>query len=855
MAKSLRYRSMGYSLAPIRNVDFANLREKQMTSSIMQQQADKVTNFALKTYEKNQIRKAQEAAVQNPEGVLSQYGGKKPLTSAGAAAFEQASVLSAAKLETQARNDLSVLLTDWETNRKNPQELQDKIDNLNTGYSSALQNLSPIAAAELNMKLSILGQSTMSDYIGKWSKWETEKDQTDALMGWNRRKKDGELFAANQGLTLPDEKFDAILEMDLVNHRKFLEANKFSGEKVAKELLDYQEDVYASQVIAKFNAAPDKNAFMDKVFEPATTKKDGLLRGLNRDAIKSLRANFNRTIRSRKSESNSALTVYNKDFTQIKSGMFKGYDVITRLSELKQKVENEANSDKKALMMQEIELYEAFAPGIKEITKMPVSEIDSNVLILKNQLKEDGVTASEQLIMEALDKVASEKKGDAKVVKDKITEIGNIIKANNTPDPKEVIKLNEMVEGLDDPSVTKEYKDLDKFFKLIKTQNKMSTTDSESEIQNLKSTMNNNGMTNADQTLVDALEKIIKEKKTALIKDPVSYYQNQDENFPELNISNIIRKNTQGTGIINDTNKRYKYMVHKTELEKGLVPFQILTKDEETQLLNEIESAPTASQKLNILNNIRVAFGEYSDELFSTMFSDSNQDTARMYSLMGELSGSNPGLTLAVFDGLDKDIKKLPFPNPNITKNDIKSKTADVLNDLQISNSLKSSINDAVYYSALNKGDIKSNEYELRVNEFLGGTGDLKNGFGGVYEDDGHNVVVPKEVHKKELDKVLNNLEVSVFEKSLQSTPHYTDGEIFPIEKIIDDGVYLVNSGNPNMFYITNKPIDNEVNPFLYTDASNNLIQLDITKLLGLNKDFEIQEEIEKQKELMEEVE
>ena len=136
MARSLRYRSMGYSLAPIRNVDFANLREKQITSSIMQQQADKVTNFALKTCEKAQIRKAQEMAVKDPEGVLSQYGGKKPLTSAGAAAFEQASVISAAKLETQARNDLSVLLTDWETNRKNPQDLQDKIDNLNTGYSS-----------------------------------------------------------------------------------------------------------------------------------------------------------------------------------------------------------------------------------------------------------------------------------------------------------------------------------------------------------------------------------------------------------------------------------------------------------------------------------------------------------------------------------------------------------------------------------------------------------------------------------------------------------------------------------------------------------------------------------------------
>lgn len=38
---------MGYSLAPIRNVDFANLREKQTTASAMQQQADKVTNFAL----------------------------------------------------------------------------------------------------------------------------------------------------------------------------------------------------------------------------------------------------------------------------------------------------------------------------------------------------------------------------------------------------------------------------------------------------------------------------------------------------------------------------------------------------------------------------------------------------------------------------------------------------------------------------------------------------------------------------------------------------------------------------------------------------------------------------------------
>ena len=308
--------------------------------------------------------------------------------------------------------------------------------------------------------------------------------------------------------------------MDLVNHRKFLEANKFTGEKVAKELLDYQEDVYASQVIAKFNAAPDKNAFMDKVFEPATTKKDGLLRGLNRDAIKSLRANFNRTIRSRKSESNSALTVYNKDFTQIKSGMFKGYDVNTRLSELKQNVENEADSDKKALMMQEIELYEAFAPGIKEITKMPVSEIDSNILILKNQLKEDGVTASEQLIMEALDKVASEKKGDAKVVIDKITEIGNIIKANNTPDQKEINKLSDMVKGINDSSVTEQYDALKTLYNVVKNQDKIPTIDSESEIQNLISTMNNNGMTNADQKVAEALQKIVKEKKNCINKRP-----------------------------------------------------------------------------------------------------------------------------------------------------------------------------------------------------------------------------------------------------------------------------------------------------------------------------------------------
>ena len=855
MARSLRYRSMGYSLAPIRNVDFANLREKQITSSIMQQQADKVTNFALKTYEKAQIRKAQEMAVKDPEGVLSQYGGKKPLTSAGAAAFEQASVISAAKLETQARNDLSVLLTDWETNRKNPQDLQDKIDNLNTGYSSALQNLDPIAAAKLNMTLSVLGQSTMSDYIGKWSKWEDEKNQTDSLLGWNRRKKDGELFAANQGLTLSDDEFDSILAIDVANHRQYLEASKFSGDKVASMLLDYQEDIYAAQVIAKFNTAPDKNEFMDKVFEPATTKKDGLLRGLNRDAIKSLRTSFNRTIRSRNSESNSKLTVYNKEFTPIKQDMFKGYDVTTRLSELKQKVENEPDSNKKAEMMKDIQLYEVFGPEIKRVASMPVSEIDSNVLIIKNELKKNGVTASESLIMEALDKVSTEKKGDAKIVKDKITEIGNIIKANNTPDQKEINKLSAMVKGIDDPSVTEQYEELERLYNVVKNQDIVSIKSAVEDIENLKATFNQDGININEQAIIQTYQNIIKQKKSALAKDPVEYYQNQDKSFPEINMSNVIRKNTQDTGVINDAAKRYEYMVHKTMLEDGAVSFNILTKDESTQIFNELDSAPNATQKMTILNNIRTVFGDKSDELFSTMFNDSNQPTARIYSLVGELSGSNPTLATNILKGMEKEKTGQILTTDKFTKNDIKIKTQDLLNELHIGSDMKGSMLDAMYYSILNDGDIASNQFEKRLNEIAGGTGHPISGNGGIYEFDNHSVVVPKEVNKRELNSIMNNLEVSVFEQSLQSTPHYKNGEIFPIEKIIDDGVYLVNSGNPYMFFLTNEPIESDKPVRLYHDASDNKVLLDIRKLLNLNIEYLKSEELKVQEELIERIE
>ena len=168
---------------------------------------------------------------------------------------------------------------------------------------------------------------------------------------------------------------------------------------------------------------------------------------------------------------------------------------------------------------------------------------------------------------------------------------------------------------------------------------------------------------------------------------------------------------------------------------------------------------------------------------------------------------------------------------------------------------MKGSMLDAMYYSILNDGDIPSNQFDERLNEIAGGTGHPISGNGGIYEFDNHSVVVPKEVNKRELNSIMNNLEVSVFEQSLQSTPHYTNGKIFPIEKIIDDGVYLVNTGDPYMFFLTNEPMESDKPVRLYHDASDNKVLLDIRKLLNLNIEYLKSEELKVQEKLIERIE
>ena len=87
------------------NIDQAAMREARRGYGELAQRAQQVQNFAFKRAEQTAISEGTAAGSQNPEQVLAQYGGQRPTTIYGQAAFDAANKIGSVQQGKGARGN------------------------------------------------------------------------------------------------------------------------------------------------------------------------------------------------------------------------------------------------------------------------------------------------------------------------------------------------------------------------------------------------------------------------------------------------------------------------------------------------------------------------------------------------------------------------------------------------------------------------------------------------------------------------------------------------------------------------------------------------------------------------------
>ena len=148
------------------SVDFASSKEAIQTSNVISAAADKAINFALKKMETTALAEGKAAGASDPMGMLAKYKGQVPTSVYDKAAYDAAIGLASVQVEADARDQMSEAWLDAQKNKTEPGVLDQILIDIKNGYSSALNDMDPMAAAKLNARLSAVSRSYYLDYSG-----------------------------------------------------------------------------------------------------------------------------------------------------------------------------------------------------------------------------------------------------------------------------------------------------------------------------------------------------------------------------------------------------------------------------------------------------------------------------------------------------------------------------------------------------------------------------------------------------------------------------------------------------------------------------------------------------------------
>ena len=155
MAILPRYQKTGIKVRQPSSMDFAAARESQRLGQTIAQQLDRMGEFAFRqaaevAEQRGVERVRQEGAVP----VLQQLQGQDgPRTIAERAAFDAANKIAVVEIETAARSDMRTLIQQADETNMSMSVFNDRMSDIQDGYTASLQVVNPVAAGVLNARL------------------------------------------------------------------------------------------------------------------------------------------------------------------------------------------------------------------------------------------------------------------------------------------------------------------------------------------------------------------------------------------------------------------------------------------------------------------------------------------------------------------------------------------------------------------------------------------------------------------------------------------------------------------------------------------------------------------------------
>ena len=168
-----KYQKTGIKVRQPSGMDFADAREAARFGQTLSAELDRMSDFAFREGEKLAVRRGQERVRQ--EGAvpvltaLQQQEG--PRTIAQQAAFDAANRIAVVEIETAARSDMRKLVTEADETNMEISVFNQKMSDIQDGYSASMQVVDPVAAGVLNARL----QEDNVTYSTKYSEIVTTK--------------------------------------------------------------------------------------------------------------------------------------------------------------------------------------------------------------------------------------------------------------------------------------------------------------------------------------------------------------------------------------------------------------------------------------------------------------------------------------------------------------------------------------------------------------------------------------------------------------------------------------------------------------------------------------------------------
>lgn len=168
-----KYQKTGIQVRQPSGMDFADAREAARMGRTLSAELDRMSEFAFREGAKlaerrGQERVRQEGAIPVLTALQQQEG---PRTIAEQAAFDAANRIAVVEIETAARSDMRKLVTEADETNMEISVFNQKMSDIQDGYSASMQVVDPVAAGVLNARL----QEDNVAYSTKYSEIVTTK--------------------------------------------------------------------------------------------------------------------------------------------------------------------------------------------------------------------------------------------------------------------------------------------------------------------------------------------------------------------------------------------------------------------------------------------------------------------------------------------------------------------------------------------------------------------------------------------------------------------------------------------------------------------------------------------------------